>query len=313
MQLTVTYKVLNVLALSFLMGCGDDAATDVQLAPPVHGFQLAVGPFPVIPSSEVQDCYYFRAPINSPMDVHRIQAVMNPGTHHMNLFRFVGANSGHQDGEVQHGCWDAVAFEQYDLVYNTQSNGVNDWTLPAGVSHHFDPTDMLLLQTHYVNAQTQKSTLGRGKVLINFYQAGAGEAQQRLGSMFANNRGISLPPHQESSFQTTCLVPQPVQFAAVAGHFHSRGREFDIGVVADAANTGYQQIYVSRSWDNPPFGTFDPGMPCPKGGGLQYTCTFFNDTSDTIVFGPHVEFQEHCNLFAYYYPALADRTAIYCF
>jgi len=305
---------LASLASLGILGCGDDTSgTDVSLPRPAQGFQLAVGPFPVIAGSEVQDCYYFRAPIDAPMDVHRMQVALNPGSHHMNLFRFVGANSGHTDGEIQRGCWDAVAFENWDLFFNSQTGGLNDWTLPAGVSHHVEPGDMFMLQTHYVNANTQVSTLGRGKVVINFYQAGPGDAQYRLGSMFANNRGIILQPQQDSSFTASCQVPQDVKFVAVAGHFHSRGREFDIGIAQNLAGDGYRQVYKSTSWDSPPWGTFDPGELCPAGGAIQYTCKFHNNTDSVILFGPHVEYQEHCNVFAYYYPALADRTAIYCF
>jgi hypothetical protein len=317
MEIAELRRSCALAGLGFLMlvaGCGDDTpSTDVNLPRPDHGFQLVVPPFPVLPSSEVQDCYFFKAPIDAPMDVHRMVVALNPGSHHMNLFRFVGASSGHVDGEIQRGCWDAVAFESYDLVFNSQTEGQNDWTLPAGVSHHFEPGDMFMLQTHYVNATTQKTTLGRGKVMINFYESSPADAQNKLGSMFANNRGIVLQPNQESSFTTDCYVPEDVHFVAVAGHFHSRGVEFDIGVINDPTGTGYQEIYRSTSWDSPPWGTFDPGMACPAGGGLRYTCKFFNDTDQVITFGPHVEFQEHCNVFAYYYPALESRTSIYCF
>src|SRR5215471_7411484 len=230
--------LIGMVGLGFLMitaGCGDDnLGTDVRLPRPDKGFQLSVGPFYVLPSSEVQDCYYFKVPIDAPMYVHRIEVALNPGSHHMNLFRFVGANSGHTDGEIQYGCWDAVAFENWDLVYNSQTVGTNDWTLPAGVSHHFEPGDMFMLQTHFVNATTQVTTLGKGKVVVNFYQAEPADAVNRLGSMFANNRGIKLPVGQESSFTAQCLVPTDVKFVAMSGHFHSRGEEFDIGIINNA-------------------------------------------------------------------------------
>jgi hypothetical protein len=307
----------GTVGLGFLMltgGCGDDNfVRDVSLPRPDRGFQLNVGPFQVIPNSEVQDCYYFKVPIDAPMYVHRIEVALNPGSHHMNLFKFVGANSGHTDGEIQRGCWDAVAFESWDLVYNSQNTGTTDWTLPPGVSHYFEPGEMFMLQTHYVNATTQKTTLGVGKVVVNFYEADPADALNKLGSMFANNRGIRLPVNQESSFTAQCLVPNDVNFVAMSGHFHSRGEEFDIGIIQNAAGDGYHNEYTSTDWANAPFTTFSPGEPCPAGGGLQYTCKFFNNTNDVITFGPHVEFQEHCNVFAYYYPALETRGAIYCF
>jgi hypothetical protein len=321
MKLSNTTSLPLSLPLSFLMlGCGNSAqpgpfSHDVQLTAPTAGFQLEVPDFPVIAGSEVQDCYYFAAPINQPMYVHRLEVALNPGSHHMNLFKYVGSDDPtHKPGDIQRGCWDAVAFENYDLVFNSQNAGDTDWTLPAGVSHYFQPGDMFMLQTHYVNASSQKTTLGVGKVLMNFYEAGPADTTYRLGSVFANNRAISLPPMAPSSFTTTCQIPAAVTLVAASGHFHSRGTEFDIGIVSDVLGDNYNQIYQSTSWDSPPWKTYDPGFAIQAGGAVQYTCKYVNTTDMTITFGPHVEYQEHCNLFGYFYPALpTGRGSVYCF
>ena len=73
-----------------------------------------------------------------------------------------------------------------------------------------------------------------------------------------------------------------------------------------------EEIYRSQDWATPPFVVIDNPRPVPAGGGLYYTCSFQNDSDVDITFGPHVESQEHCNLFAYFYPWEEDH-ARYCF
>jgi hypothetical protein len=61
--------------------------------------------------------------------------------------------------------------------------------------------------------------------------------------------------------------------------------------------------------------TFGAGsmITVPPRGALYYRCVFDNPTDFPITFGPHVEYEEHCNLFAYYYPVDPDARARYCF
>jgi hypothetical protein len=66
-------------------------------------------------------------------------------------------------------------------------------------------------------------------------------------------------------------------------------------------------------WSEPPFTVLQSPVMVPANGGLIYTCAYRNDTDFPITFGPHVEYEEHCNLFAYYYPADPDTRARYCF
>ena len=46
---------------------------------------------------------------------------------------------------------------------------------------------------------------------------------------------------------------------------------------------------------------------------IEWVATYMNNTDNIIGFGPHNQYQEHSNVCAFYYPALPDRHAIYCF
>jgi copper type II ascorbate-dependent monooxygenase-like protein len=305
-------------ALLLLAACS--GPKDVQLAPPKSGFQLATDSFPVAPGEEVQRCYFFRVPGSGadPIWVSHIVAAVNDGSHHMTVFRVrdILALDG-EDGQVVDGgeCWKSGNWATWPLVMNSQEGGtLVDWTLPAGVAHRFTPGEKLMLQTHFVNAVTQK-TPGRGKALVNF-EATAQANPQELGTVFATDQNLRIcPGDSDVSFAQTCrFARQPVTVIAANGHFHSRGVKFEM-FTADAQNQPGAQFYTSTEWDDPVFFK-DLSVPVAQGGGVFFRCTYrmapqeCADPADhcCATFGPHVETQEHCNAFVYYYPKLSDAT-----
>jgi len=67
------------------------------------------------------------------------------------------------------------------------------------------------------------------------------------------------------------------------------------------------RIYLSENWDDPPFVTYSDGqVKIPPGWGIIYRATYVNNTNQTIRFGPHVETEEHGNIFIYFYPGPED-------
>ncbi|MCA1829224.1 MAG: hypothetical protein LC689_20055 [Myxococcales bacterium] len=293
---------------------------DVQLAPPKAGFQLATDSFSVAQGTEVQRCYFFRVPGSGtdPIWISHIVAAVNEGSHHMNVFRVrtILALDG-EDGDVVDGgeCWNSGNWSDWPLVMNSQEGGeIVDWTLPAGVAHKFTPGEKLMLQSHFVNARTQQ-TPGRGKAIVNF-EATSAAGLQELGTVFATDQHIRICPGDDNvAFAQTCrFARQPVTIVAANGHFHSRGVKFEMSA-SDAQNQPGGQFYTSTQWADPTF-TRDLAVPVEQGGGVFFRCTYSMapqecaDTTDhcCATFGPHVETQEHCNAFVYYYPKLDDAT-----
>ena len=293
---------------------------DVQLAPPRAGFQLATEAFAVKKGEELQRCYFFRVPGNGqdPLLVARIVAAVNPGSHHMNVFRVktVQQLDGESGAVVDGGeCWRSSNWADWPLVFNSQQGGETvDWALPATVVQKFLPGEKLMLQTHYVNASTQ-GTPGRGKAIVNFEQAKGAGPFQELGTVFATDQQIKVCPGETRSFAQTCLFARkPVTILAANGHFHSRGVKFEMAPV-DAHNAPGPLFYTSTEWADPLFSR-DLAVPVSEGGGVLFRCTFSlpadgcADPANACcaTFGPHVETQEHCNAFVYYYPKLDDAT-----
>ncbi len=297
-----------VLASSGCAKLGIGGGADISLPKPEHGVQLVVGPINVPAGQEVQQNWYVKAPNDKPLDIVKFEIKMSPGSHHFNIFR--SNTEDIPDGTVENS-FDALHWEAWDLVVDSQAQNFV-WELPQGVAFRLEPHQQMNLQIHYVNASTQKTEGGVGKAILNMYEAQPGTVKEYLGGLFAQNREITLPPHAESTFSKTCKFPQDVNLAMTTGHFHSRGKTF-VMYKKNLDGSRGPEIYRSENWDEPPMKTFADPIPFKKGEGIEYVTTYVNNTDRIIGFGPHVETDEHSNMFAFYYPALPGSKSIYCF
>jgi hypothetical protein len=99
----------------------------------------------------------------------------------------------------------------------------------------------------------------------------------------------------------------------MTGHYHFRGRLFTSEKL-DASGVPSEEIYHHEGYDDPLFLTYD-GPDAPRfeaGEGLRWTCTWDNPTDNDYEFGPFTDADEHCNVFAFYYPAQGKNEATYC-
>lgn len=326
---TVAYLVLVVA----IAACGNAStvfqgpkeAPDVALDPPTAeaGWQWKTGTFDVSNGQEVQQCFFFRVPSTEKTFVHRIDVAQTAGTHHMNVFRVrtvKNLSGGDGDVVVDGECWTASNWSDWPLVINSQTAGRVEVTLPEGVAHGFEPGELLMLQTHYVNANTQK-TPNRASVFVNFYTMSPSPPPVELGAAFATNQQIRICPGTTPTYSATCRFAHdgPVRIFAANGHFHSRGAEFTMSVY-DAASDKPEMtpFYDSSTWSEPIY-EMNLNIGVPASGGISYSCSYSaspsacgNPTDECcFTFGGKVETQEHCNAFVYYYPR--GTTDVNCF
>ncbi len=323
-------------------------------APPSgQGFQFGTPEFVVPSGVEEQDCYFFNVSDlaksggldpTQPVNLHHIQVAQRAGSHHMNIFlvkTIVGL--GPAMGPVVKGqngmgpCFVSSNWADWPLVANSQQEGNVDWTYPDGVANVFQPDDVLMLQTHYVNASTQQ-TPEPAKVNVNFWTIPTSEITAELGTIFATNQSIRIcQSNPTPTFSSSCQIdsPSPVQIIGANGHFHSRGVEFDM-YLWDGKSTGTppasDRFYQSLMWNEPPM-LHSPSLDVTVQpmGGVFYTCSYqwvepppsigcsgldsfdetkymtpANEVDCCYTFGPQVDKNEHCNAFVYYYPKQDD-------
>ena len=277
-------------------------------------FALHTDDVTVPAGTETQLCYFFAVPAGPALWVNRIVATQAPGSHHLNVFRVKSiANLSGNDGEkvVDGECWKSANWKDWPLVINSQESGDVDWTLPEGVAHRFEPGELLMVQSHYVNATTQM-TPGIAKAAIKFYKEPGDATPMELGTAFATNQSIQVCPGDvDKSVQASCLLgsKDPVTIVGANGHFHSRGRQFSIMPFDPQNGASDAPFYVNKSWSEPLMAR-DLKVVVPPLGGFAYKCEYdvpadsCGDPSKMCcyTFGPKVEINEHCNAFVYYYP-----------
>ncbi len=345
------------LAATFGCGCHSEtggtggAANPAYLPTPAagQGFQFGTPEFTVPSGTEEQDCYFFQVSAleeaagldpTANVNLHHVQVAQRIGSHHMNIFRVrTIVNLGPAGGAVQKGtngvgqCFNSANWADWPLVANSQEEGDVDWTFPDGVANVIEPTEWLMLQTHFVNAATQQ-TPADGQVTVNFLTIPDSEVKQEMGTIFATKQSIRIcESNPTPTFSGSCNInsPSPVQIIAANGHFHSRGKTFDMFTWDGTSTTtppASQQFYQSTEWAEPPM-LHSPQLDVsvPGNGGVFYTCSYewvepppsvgcaaldaYDEkkwgTSSTDVdccytFGPQVDINEHCNAFVYYYP-----------
>jgi hypothetical protein len=266
------------------------------------GFSLRVPDFEVPAGHESQNCYFLKAPdIANGQDywVDRILTGINPGSHHVNVFRVktilyldpslgTPTKLGDYDATVIEGgddyknnpCWGSSNWADWPLVANSQHANIGelttDWKLPEGVAIKVTPGEPLMVQTHYVNSEDQPTKFG-ARVGINFYQHPGTETPVEMGSLFATQQNIRICRTQpDVTYSGTCKFPGNVTIAAANGHFHKRGAEFDIfpwdgqSVDHPALST---KFYESDAWDDPPMKT-DLSVAAPPNGGIWWDCVY---------------------------------------
>lgn len=308
----------TVIAVAAIMcmnwGCSEEPAApgsgnDVTLDPPPagEGFQVVIGPFSAPVGEEVQKNYFQKLPNDEEIYVTKIEFRFNSGSHHFNIFKSDDLDVADHVEDT----FNALAWESWDMVAASQK-GDFTWTLPPGVAVKFNPRQQMIFQTHYVNAATQKTPTNRGKAIVNFWTTKKENVTSLVGATFSNNKTIAIPAFSSATF---CKVVQPldhdVNLLLMTGHFHSRGKTFTVGHWDGTKLT--DTIYHSGNWDDPPILQFGTPLTIRAGDSIAYFTTYENRTEDVIKFGPHVEYEEHANLFTFYYPGLSNGKAVYDF
>lgn len=354
--------LLLLLPLSLVVvGCGHDQdpnppapGDEAQLDPPAMGAGVQVqSDDTVVPAGvEEQDCYFFKVSDleqqfgmdpTKKLDVHEVQIAQREGTHHMNIFRvrtIVNLDPKNGTEKDQNGvgeCFKSSNWADWPLLANSQDSGLQDWSYPDGVANEIDPDEVLMLQTHYVNASTQETPYG-AKVRVNLVAMNDADVKYELGTLFATNQSIRVcqsdpTPH----YRATCQIKggEGVHVVGANGHFHSRGTKFQM-FAWDGKTMGEpsqsSKFYESDTWNEPPM-LHSPELDqaIPANGGVVYTCDYqwqepppaigcssldaydemkwmtpADELDCCYTFGPIVDKNEHCNAFVYYYPKQDD-------
>jgi hypothetical protein len=367
MKNVASFGSLALLAASaaFLPGCPNetnpdpDPETPLEPPPEGQGLQIRTGPQPVDAGIEAQNCFFYKvgdlmkkAGLDSskPLNLNRVQIAQSEGSHHFNVFRvrtITPEADGGMDPNVNTqylntggagACFKSTNWADWPLIANSQIDGTTlDWTYPDGVANELEPDEWIMLQSHFVNASTQKTPDGAGEVFINLWHMPESDVKYEMGTLFATKQSIRVcQSNPNPTYSGSCQVASsdPVTIVGANGHFHSRGKQFEMFTWDGQSAThpsDADKFYSSQSWEDPDMSYGDDLADIPKLGGVFYDCSYqwteppaeigcdglnafdklkYGTPDDQLdccyTFGPQVDRNEHCNIFVYYYPKSAD-------
>jgi len=269
--------------------------------------QVVVPPLSVPAGTEVQDCYYLKAPNDAPLDIGHVNVQFGPGTHHAHVY--YGAEA-RPDGVED--CFQAVDFEKWHLLVGVQREEL-DWQLPDGVAFRLEPHQQLLVQVHYTNVGKLITDGNTGGGTFTLTSMPASEVKAHMGSIFGQQRNIHIAPDSDFSVEGLCKLPREVDLGALAGHYHFRGKDF-IGYKTGLDGMRADQFYFADDFAEPSFDVYGATNRIHVGSDeqLMWHCDYHNPTGLDISFGPREADQEHCNMFGFYYPAATPQEFTPC-
>lgn len=182
--------------------------------------------------------------------------------------------------------------------------------LPPGVAFKLEPKQMIRLEAHYLNYFPTDITAHAD---IEFLTLQPKDLKHEADLLFYGTPDFWLPKGKTTSTPWLYLDVWPdTKIFALTGHTHKLGTNVQIALADDATKSAAPLIYPgdkTYDWQEPPVTAFDPPLAFGKKQGLQYRCTWYNDTDKNVGFGESAS-KEMCFFWAYYYPSKGYRMCI---
>jgi hypothetical protein len=278
-------RVIVATALQLFAACQlDDRAPTAEVLTHTLTWHQSV--------SEIDDCHVFKLGNADPVEVDRITVRFPPGSHHVQVYR---SDTPEPDGV--HDCWSGIDLTRWQLVVGVQTQDM-DWRLPDQLTIPFAAHQQLLVQVHWLNSSD--GPIDRD-IDLSFHTTEVSRAH--VGTLFAMNKQTAMAPHERKTLRQWCPMPAGSHLLALMGHFHGLGTHY----AADARPLGAASgtpLYEALDEQTFQFKTFEPAFAVPAGTGIEFECDYLNTRDVPVTWGADTRQSEHCNLNAYYYPAV---------
>ena len=277
-----------------------DAATDAGFVPFPESPTTFDMSFTVAAGTEDFECTYVTMPATAGFIVGA-QHEYTVGSHHFTIFRTT--LSSIPTGEASPtlgGCYDATATYMSTVTGVVYGAAVptGELDMPAGVGLPFSANEVLLFQSHYLNA-TANALHAQVSVHLTTQTT---PVQQNAGVLFFYDPFIYVPPNAHATASTRCPIPQDITMFTEGSHYHARGVNYQAYLDTSATTPATAPFYTSDNWASPTIGTAT--VQVSAGSYIRFYCDYENTDTQAYIQGPSASNNEMCMFVGLYYPAM---------
>ena len=296
----------RLVAIALLLAVATTASAETvrtKLRRPPGSVQLRIDPFVVTPP-ETEVCEAVALPFKKKVDIDEITVRLPEGdrftSHHFAMFLAdKDAPNLPQTPEKRVGCVGAGGAAVSPILAFVQHAGGSTIRFPRGVAVTLDPSQVLLLNPHFVNVGPAPVTLD---VAVNFHKARKRRVQHHARSFQLGAIRIAVPPGEIRSTTAEWRTPFAMNVVWLSTHSHKHTTAVDVELLRGSAPPASPPLVETRSYAEPAFQYYDVGaLRLEPGDGLRWTCTYRNDTSKTLTFGVTAE-DEMCFTVGFFVP-----------
>jgi hypothetical protein len=294
-----------MLAFAFGLACsdpatgGDSADPLPTLDPPPagEGFQVSMsGVAP--PNSEVWLCDVYDLPTTEPSPVHKVTYLQTPGMHHLTL-----STTAMGDAQIENGHYDCndlysdpAMMSEVTMIWGNQGEAQGEMELPDGLAATLPAGIQMIQEVHYMNPTDEEVPVYS---YIDGWTMPEDEVTGGIWGGSVRDENIEIPAHSSKTEWSRCVMDEDVDVLFLGSHTHGIGTGFTIAPF-DGTTTG-DVFYENHDWHDPMIVQYDPGMHVPAGQGFEWSCTWQNDSDETVHYG-FASTDEMCNMAVVFTP-----------
>jgi hypothetical protein len=252
------------------------------------------------PSQEAYLCRFVRMPdTGEDIFVRGGRHELSAGAHHYLLYRTRRTTWTDDMGAV-------VPCDEHTTVMKDTTGWVTggqtpieNADFPNGAALPFKAGEILLLQGHFLNAQSTPAEAG---VTLTLRTVPKSTVEAPAGVLRFYDPFIVVPARGTSRATMRCTIKKDIVLLSAAAHMHARGVNYEAYIDPPDGPPATTPFYTTTDGMRPTF--FLGFMKIAAGSKIRFACDYSNKEDRTITQGLSAAQNEMCMFNAFYYPAM---------
>lgn len=243
-------------------------------------------------------CQTFTNPLGDGIAIAELQTTATAGLRALWIKRVTAATNGALEDCVL----DGTSVDATTIYFGQALSDLV--TAPSGVAFAMAAGEGLRLGAAFINAAASTVT---SSVTVSLRPATGAFQPAGLAFMTANSLSIA-PMTTATTLNFSCAIPASESLFGATGRVQQHGDAMTAALVAGPT------LFQSDPWNPETAATAlqNPPLAVTSSSSVSLSCTYTNNTAQTLRFGFDYAQDEQCSLYVYYYPQTASAFAVLC-